>query len=52
MTKAKPYLCLNYLTSPQNSCIKNETHVREAEGIFKIEVPDNVILVSNNRKSL
>ena len=27
-------------------------HVREAEGIFKIEVPDNVILVSNNRKSL
>jgi hypothetical protein len=34
------------------SCIKNETYVREAEGIFKIEVPDNVILVSNNRKSL
>ena len=23
-------------------CIKNETRVREAEGIFKIEVPDNV----------
>ena len=23
-------------------CIKNETSVREAEGIFKIEVPDNV----------
>ena len=36
------YLCLNYLTSPHNSCIKNETRVREAEGIFKIEVPDNV----------
>jgi hypothetical protein len=30
------------LTSPHNSCIKNETRVREAEGIFKIEVPDNV----------
>ena len=42
MTKAKIYLCLNYLTSPHNSCIKNETCVREAEGIFKIEVPDNV----------
>jgi hypothetical protein len=42
MTKAKIYLCLNYLTSPHNSCIKNETRVREAEGIFKIEVPDNV----------
>ena len=35
-------LCLNYLTSPHNSCIKNETRVREAEGILKIEVPDNV----------
>jgi hypothetical protein len=33
---------MNYLTSPHNSCIKNETRVREAEGIFKIEVPDNV----------
>jgi hypothetical protein len=42
MMKAKIYLCLNYLTSPHNSCIKNETCVREAEGIFKIEVPDNV----------
>ena len=42
MTKAKIYLCLNYLTSPYNSCIKNETRVREAEGIFLIEVPDNV----------
>jgi hypothetical protein len=42
MTKAKIYLCLNYLTSPDNSCIKNGTRVREAEGIFKIEVPDNV----------
>jgi hypothetical protein len=42
MTKAKIYLCLNYLTSPHNSCIKNETRVREAEGIFKIEVFDNV----------
>jgi hypothetical protein len=42
MTKAKIYLCLNYLTSPHNSCIKNETRVPEAEGIFKIEVPDNV----------
>jgi hypothetical protein len=42
MTKAKIYLCLNYLTSPHNSCIKNEMRVREAEGIFKIEVPDNV----------
>jgi hypothetical protein len=42
MTKAKIYLCLNYLTSPHNSCIKNETRVREAEGIFKIEAPDNV----------
>jgi hypothetical protein len=42
MTKAKIYLCLNYLTSPYNSCIKNETRVREAEGIFKIEVPDDV----------
>jgi hypothetical protein len=30
------------LTSPYNSCIKNETRVREAEGIFLIEVPDNV----------
>jgi hypothetical protein len=42
MTKAKIYLCLNYMTSPYNSCIKNETRVCEAEGIFKIEVPDNV----------
>ena len=42
MTNAKIYLCLNYLTSPYNSCIKNETRVREAEGIFLIEVPDNV----------
>jgi hypothetical protein len=42
MMKAKIYLCLNYLTSPHNNCIKNETRVREAEGIFKIEVPDNV----------
>ena len=42
MTKAKIYLCLNNLTSPHNSCIKNETRVREAEGIFKIEVHDNV----------
>ena len=40
MTKAKIYLCLNYLTSPHNSCIKNETRVREAEGFFLIEVPD------------
>jgi hypothetical protein len=30
------------LTSPHNSCIKNETRVREAEEFFKIEVPDNV----------
>ena len=42
MTKAKIYLCLNYLTSPHNSCIKIRTRVREAEGICKIEVPDNV----------
>ena len=42
MTKAKIYLCLNYLTSPHNSCIKNETCVREAEEFFLIEVPDNV----------
>ena len=42
MTKAKIYLCLNYLTSPHNSCIKNETRVREADEIFRIEVPDNV----------
>jgi hypothetical protein len=42
MTKAKIYLCLNYLTSPHNSCFKNETRVREAEEIFKIEVHDNV----------
>ena len=42
MTKAKIYLCLNYLTSPHNSCIKNETCVREAGGILKIEVPDSV----------
>ena len=42
MTKTKIYLCLNYLTSPHNNCIKNETRVREAEGIFLIEVPDNV----------
>jgi hypothetical protein len=43
MTKAKIYLCLNYLTSPHNSCIeKNETRVREAEEIFLIEVSDNV----------
>ena len=40
------------LDLPTKHCIKNETHVREAEGIFKIEVPDNVILVSSNRKSL
>jgi hypothetical protein len=38
-------LCLNYLTSPHNSCIKNETRVREAEGIFKIKVPDNVMKI-------
>ena len=42
MTKAKIYLCLNYLTSPHNSCIKNETHVREAEEFFLIGVPNNV----------
>jgi hypothetical protein len=42
MTKAKIYLCLNYLTSPHNSCIKNGTRVRKAEGIFEIEVTDNV----------
>jgi hypothetical protein len=42
MTKEIIYLCLKYLTSPHNSCIKNETRVREAEGIFLIEVPDNV----------
>ena len=42
MTKAKIYLCINYLTTTHNSCIKNETRVREAEGIFKIEVPDSV----------
>jgi hypothetical protein len=42
MTKAKIYLCPNYLTSPHNSCIKNETRVREAEEFFLIEVPDNV----------
>jgi hypothetical protein len=30
------------LDLPHNSCIKNETRVREAEGILKIEVPDNV----------
>jgi hypothetical protein len=30
------------LTSTHNSGIKNETRVREAEGIFKIEVPDSV----------
>jgi hypothetical protein len=42
MTKAKIYLCLNYLTSPHNSCIKNETCVREVEEFFLIEVPDNV----------
>jgi hypothetical protein len=30
------------LTSPHNSCIKNETRVREAEDFFLIEVPDNV----------
>ena len=41
MTKAKIYLCLNYLTSPHNSCIKNETRVPEAGGILKIEVPDS-----------
>ena len=34
------------------AALKSETHVREAEGIFKIEVPDNIILVSNNHKSL
>ena len=42
MTKAKIYLCLDYLTSPHNSCIDNETRVREAEEKFLIEVPDNV----------
>jgi hypothetical protein len=42
MTKAKIYLCLNYLIFPHISCIKNETRVREAEEIFKIEVPDDV----------
>ena len=42
MTKAKIYLSLNYLTSPHNSCIKNETRVREAEEFILIEVPDNV----------
>ena len=42
MTKAKIYLCLNYLTSPHNSCIKNETRVREAEEFILIEVSDNV----------
>ena len=26
------------LDPPHNSCIKNETRVRETEGIFKIEV--------------
>ena len=42
MTKAKIYLYPNYLTSPHNSCIKNETRVREAEEFSLIEVPDNV----------
>ena len=42
MTKAKIYLCLNYLTSPHNSCTKNETRVREAEEPSLIEVADNV----------
>jgi hypothetical protein len=42
MTKAKIRLCLNYLISQHNRCIKNETRVREADGIFKTEVPDNV----------
>ena len=40
--QAKIYLCLNYLTAPHNSCIKNETRVRETEEFFLIEVPDNV----------
>jgi hypothetical protein len=40
MTKGKIYLCLNYLTAPLNSCIKNETRVREAEEFFLIEVPE------------
>jgi hypothetical protein len=30
------------LDLPTKHCIKNETRVREAEGIFNIEVPDNV----------
>ena len=42
MTKAKIYLCLNYLTSPHNSCIKSETRLREAEEPSLIEVSDNV----------
>jgi hypothetical protein len=49
IVKAQVHGVMTYITP---SCIKNETHVREAEGIFKIEVSDNVILVSNNRKSL
>ena len=52
MTKAKIYLCPNYLTSPHNSCIKNETRVREAEEFFLIEVPDNIRkIVIVDRKS-
>jgi hypothetical protein len=34
-------------------CIENETHVREAEGILKIEVPDNVrkiVIVKGDNK--
>ena len=42
MTKAKIYLCPNYLTSPHNSCIKNETRVREAEEFFFNWGADNV----------
>jgi hypothetical protein len=34
-------------------CIENETHVREAEGILKIEVPDNlrkIVIVKGDNK--
>ena len=42
MTNAKIYLSASTCNIKSEPCIENETRVREAEEILKIEVPDNV----------
>jgi hypothetical protein len=45
MTKPKIYLSASTCNIKSEPCIENETRVREAEGILKIEVPDNVMKI-------